>query len=1204
MIRRFVLILTVFFSALHCCAQKKEYPSLLWEITSESGDKPSYLYGTMHVSSRIAFSLSDSFFVALNNADVIALESDPSEWMDEMEKADMFSANYDYKGSPLSSGDFYSKAFNIDIPNQKDLAEVLRFEPSIVNGLLYRFSGYEADFEEDTYLDLFIFQAGKKMKKEVVNLEDFQEVQKLSEKAARESMNSPEKPNPFGYDTNPYELIQDAYRDGDLNTLDSIMMILNNEAYTQYMLFQRNDQMAAKMDSIINSGNSLFTGIGAAHLAGEKGVIELLRSKGYNVRPILKAFTDKSIKRRKKIDQISISLDHSPQFPTDSSFSVNMPGRLYELPMSGGKQTYIHPEMIHGSNYSIVRLKTFNSITGLSSDDIIQSVDSLLFENIPGEIVKKKLSQIDGHPAFDILNKTRRGDYQRYKIVALPSELIVFKIKGTRKFAKSKEADKFFESISFNKPDKSNWQPFKSPGKEFTIKLPYAVSENSASSMDGLISLQVDDPLTGDLYLIQRNILHDYKYIEEDSFELTYLIESIATESGFSVDTCFSFNHPSGYPAAKGELKAANGTPIYIETILKGGKYYMLTQMSASGVLEKQFFSSFNLPVEEYEPFKEYVDSTLFFKVNTVEVPSDFGSEIYNDFYYDEENTDEDLSYLPVSDSRVFFNETTGEKIVVDYYKYHKYRSEKDEQSFWQKRLNTTWNYDNLVRSKVSEGDINGYPYREFYYTDTASVRKINNRIILKNSTKYSIYYLNDTLSRNSSFASTFLDSFEPLDTVYTTSFFTNKSEQFFKDLWSSDSTLAEQALNSITEVYLSDSSTPEIIKTIDTFKAENFGNAEKAFLIEELGYLAHEEILPYLKRKYYQVEDTALFQIAILKALGSQKSKPAADLFKELILYEVPLSKISEINPIFFEFKDSLDLAQYLFPEILELSALDEYQETIYQLAARLKDEGLLKPSDYKEKLKEIKWEARNTLKRVLASQEGEEDNEYGNYLSDDYLFGAFYYKPNEYNRKFYNDKLSVFNSLLNPYADDPRVKTYFEKQKKLSDIDQIVAIKSMDIVLKKPLEEKYKIQLCNANKARKSLYELSKRFELNLDKDCLTQEKLAESILFKNAQPKDSVSLVTTKKVTVKGREGVVYFFKSLNSYNDQWQVSYYGLFSEKEDDLEVLETLRGNKIKLRTATVEKKIQEIVNDFKLHGRQRADKKSTGGFNDYYLYD
>ena len=55
----------------------KKYPSLFWEISGHGLKKPSYLFGTMHVSSKIAFNLADSFYLAIKNSDVVALETQP-----------------------------------------------------------------------------------------------------------------------------------------------------------------------------------------------------------------------------------------------------------------------------------------------------------------------------------------------------------------------------------------------------------------------------------------------------------------------------------------------------------------------------------------------------------------------------------------------------------------------------------------------------------------------------------------------------------------------------------------------------------------------------------------------------------------------------------------------------------------------------------------------------------------------------------------------------------------------------------------------------------------------------------------------------------------------------------------------------------------------------------------------------------------------
>ena len=58
--------------------------SLLWQITNPNTNKTSYLYGTMHISGRLAFHLGEEFFSAITEVDAIALESNPIIWLDEI----------------------------------------------------------------------------------------------------------------------------------------------------------------------------------------------------------------------------------------------------------------------------------------------------------------------------------------------------------------------------------------------------------------------------------------------------------------------------------------------------------------------------------------------------------------------------------------------------------------------------------------------------------------------------------------------------------------------------------------------------------------------------------------------------------------------------------------------------------------------------------------------------------------------------------------------------------------------------------------------------------------------------------------------------------------------------------------------------------------------------------------------------------------
>src|SRR5215208_3609980 len=67
----------------------KNYPSLLWEISGNGMSRPSYLFGTMHVSSKMVFHLSDSFYLGIKNADVVALETDMGSWQEDFSRYEL-----------------------------------------------------------------------------------------------------------------------------------------------------------------------------------------------------------------------------------------------------------------------------------------------------------------------------------------------------------------------------------------------------------------------------------------------------------------------------------------------------------------------------------------------------------------------------------------------------------------------------------------------------------------------------------------------------------------------------------------------------------------------------------------------------------------------------------------------------------------------------------------------------------------------------------------------------------------------------------------------------------------------------------------------------------------------------------------------------------------------------------------------------------
>ena len=66
-------------------------------------------------------------------------------------------------------------------------------------------------------------------------------------------------------------------------------------AFADIMLYHRNQNWVEKLKSVMPN-HSVVIAVGAGHLPGEKGVINLLRKEGYKVSPV-----DNTIKRSKEI---------------------------------------------------------------------------------------------------------------------------------------------------------------------------------------------------------------------------------------------------------------------------------------------------------------------------------------------------------------------------------------------------------------------------------------------------------------------------------------------------------------------------------------------------------------------------------------------------------------------------------------------------------------------------------------------------------------------------------------------------------------------------------------------------------------------------------------------------------------------------------------------------------------------------------------
>ena len=83
-----------------------------------------------------------------------------------------------------------------------------------------------------------------------------------------------------------------AYKEQDLKKLENLLIATDAgiAGFTDILLYHRNQNWVEKLKSLLPK-KSLLIAVGAGHLPGEKGVINLLRKEGYKLTPVANKVT-------------------------------------------------------------------------------------------------------------------------------------------------------------------------------------------------------------------------------------------------------------------------------------------------------------------------------------------------------------------------------------------------------------------------------------------------------------------------------------------------------------------------------------------------------------------------------------------------------------------------------------------------------------------------------------------------------------------------------------------------------------------------------------------------------------------------------------------------------------------------------------------------------------------------------------------------
>ena len=276
------VIIAVFGFVLFLVCSVKAQNALLWKICDDKSQNISYIYGTIHLKDKRVFTYTDTILSYLDSCDKLILELDLNP-MNLFQYSDLMMLPADTTLHDLFKPDdlVVIKEVVKNITGM-DFTTFEKLKPVVLLSFLMQ---YQLGGDMNFTLDEYLYHKGVEKSKEIIGLETVTEQFTLLETIPLDIIVDYLK-NP-GDEDEELELMICDYLESNIDELlhimqkDETMISLKEE-----FLDDRNRKMADKIDELLNESRILVA-VGAGHLPGEYGIINLLIQKEYDVEPVI-----------------------------------------------------------------------------------------------------------------------------------------------------------------------------------------------------------------------------------------------------------------------------------------------------------------------------------------------------------------------------------------------------------------------------------------------------------------------------------------------------------------------------------------------------------------------------------------------------------------------------------------------------------------------------------------------------------------------------------------------------------------------------------------------------------------------------------------------------------------------------------------------------------------------------------------------------
>ncbi|MGH6610042.1 MAG: TraB/GumN family protein [Burkholderiaceae bacterium] len=274
-------------------AQASDRRGFLWEV--RKGKQLGYLFGTIHVGRPEFYPLPASRLSQLQKVDAIVLEADISDTTRAVAATQKYAVYRE--GEPglekRLTPELRQRVETVLTRNQLDIAPMMRMKPWMLGNVLALFEAAQAGYMPALSAEAYLMRVAKNGNKPILEFEGIEQQFELFEKAPwatqiaflEDALKAVET---RGARRELNRIVQ-AWETADRGALERLLVEMRSQSSpgarftVDTILLGRHPQMVRKIETMMADGKRYLFAVGALHLVGPQGLVEMLRARGYTV---------------------------------------------------------------------------------------------------------------------------------------------------------------------------------------------------------------------------------------------------------------------------------------------------------------------------------------------------------------------------------------------------------------------------------------------------------------------------------------------------------------------------------------------------------------------------------------------------------------------------------------------------------------------------------------------------------------------------------------------------------------------------------------------------------------------------------------------------------------------------------------------------------------------------------------------------------